>query len=136
MTIVVDASVFVSAFAEVGDHSGWASEIIETEDLRCPTLVYAECAQGLRRVERIGDLSGMEAELALRGILVLDKVLYPFEPYADRIWELRHNLTCYDAWYVALAEDLGCPLLTLDRRIGRVGIIDCEVVTPPVTIQG
>ena len=78
----------------------------------------------------------MEAELALRGILVLDKVLYPFESYADRIWELRHNLTCYDAWYVALAEDLGCPLVTLDCRIGRVGTIDCEVITPPVTTQG
>ncbi len=130
MTIVVDASIFVSAFAEVGDYSGWASEIINSEDLHCPTLVYAECAQGLRRVERIGDLSSLEAELALREILELDKSLYPFEPYADRVWDLRHNLTCYDAWYVALAESLACPLVTLDLRISRAGGIQCEVIRP------
>lgn len=131
MTIVVDASVFVSAFTEGDAYSDWASEAIDSEDLRCPTLVYAECAQSLRRMERIGEVSGSQAEIALTEILTLDKSLYPFEPYADRIWELRHNLTCYDAWYVALAESLGCPLITLDRRISRAGGVECEVLTPP-----
>ena len=131
MTIVVDASAFVSAFSESDDYSGWTSETIDSEDLRCPTLVYAECAQSLRRMERIGEVSGLQAEIALMEILALDKSLYPFEPFAERVWELRHNLTCYDAWYVALAESLGCTLVTLDRRISRAGGVRCEVLTPP-----
>ena len=57
--------------------------------------------------------------------------LRPFAPSAQRVWELRHNLTCYDAWYVALAESLDCPLLTLDRRIARVNGLNCEVLTAP-----
>ena len=131
MTIVVDASVLVSSFAEVGDDSGWASKMVNTDDLRCPSLVYAECAQSLRRMERIGQISRLAARAALWDIVTTDKLLYGFEPFTERIWELRHNLTCYDAWYVALAESLDCPLVTLDRRIGRAAGVQCEVLTPP-----
>ena len=50
--------------------------------------------------------------------------------FADRIWALRSNLTSYDAWYVALTEALGCPLATLDRKLGRATGPVCEIVTP------
>lgn len=132
MTLVADASVLVAAVVDFGGYGRWATEIVRTEDqLDCPAFVDVECAHGLRRMEFTGEVPGFEAEIGLHQILAIDKSLHPFEPYADRIWELRHNLTCYDAWYVALAESLGCPLVTLDRRISRAGGIRCEVLTPP-----
>ncbi len=59
--------------------------------------------------------------------------LFPFAPFADRIWALRENLTSYDAWYVALAEALECPLATLDRRLSRAAGLRCEVLAPHST---
>jgi hypothetical protein len=55
----------------------------------------------------------------------------PYEVLAARIWQLRPNLTSYDAAYVALAAALGLPLLTLDQRIQRVPGVTCTVDTPP-----
>ena len=56
--------------------------------------------------------------------------LFPFVPLAERIWALRGNLTIYDAWCVALAEALDCPLATLDRKLSRAQGPACEVITP------
>ena len=57
--------------------------------------------------------------------------LFPFAPFAERIWALRGNLTGYDAWYVALAEALDCPMVTLDRRLSRANGPTCDIITPP-----
>lgn len=64
-------------------------------------------------------------------LLRLDIDLYPFSPFAERVWELRANVTSYDAWYVALAGALDSPLFTLDRRISRASGPSCPVITPP-----
>ena len=74
----------------------------------------------------------MEATAAQRDLLRLNVRLYRFAPFAGRVWELRENLTVYDAWYVALAEVLEWPLVTLDRRLGRATGPLCKVVVPPV----
>jgi predicted nucleic acid-binding protein len=58
--------------------------------------------------------------------------LYPFAPLAVRIWEMRDDVRCYDAWYVALAELLDAPVVTLDRRLARSAGPRCEFRTPPV----
>lgn len=60
----------------------------------------------------------------------LDLQLFPFAPFAERVWALRHNLTCYDAWYVAVAEAMGCPLVTLDRRLSLAPGPTCRIVVP------
>ena len=130
MILVADASVLVAAVADSGGNGAWATEITRGETLRCPVLIYVECANGLRRMERVGDLSVIEARDALQDILNFELELCSFEPFAARIWELRHNLSCYDAWYVALAESLDCPLVTLDRRIGRADVVECSVMVP------
>ena len=66
--------------------------------------------------------------------------LFRFAPFADRVWELRHNITSYDATYIALAEWLGCPcqrlgdtfpVVTLDLRLSRASGPRCEILTPP-----
>jgi predicted nucleic acid-binding protein len=60
----------------------------------------------------------------------LEIELLPFAPFSDRIWELRHTVTSYDAWYVAVAENLAVPLATLDDRPARANGPKCEFRTP------
>ena len=60
----------------------------------------------------------------------LDIELFPFEPFASRIWELRHNVTSYDAWYVAIAEALNLPLATLDEPLSKSTEVTCKFLTP------
>ena len=62
--------------------------------------------------------------------MALELELHLFEPFSDRIWELRHNLTSYDAWYVALAESLDMPLATLDNRLAGTEGPKCRFLTP------
>jgi predicted nucleic acid-binding protein len=72
-----------------------------------------------------------DAIAAHEDLLELNLELFSFEPFAERIWELRHNLTSYDAWYVAVAEALGLPLATLDMRLAKAKGLTCEFLTPP-----
>ena len=60
----------------------------------------------------------------------LDIELLSFEPFANRIWELRHNVTSYDGWYVAVAEALRLPLATLDERLSKSSGAACEFLMP------
>jgi len=100
--------------------------------LAAPELALVETSNVLRRLELSGSVSRLEATAAHRDLLRLKLDVYPFAPFAERVWELRSNLTSYDAWYVAVAEALDWPLLTLDRRIGRAGAPRCEVLVPPL----
>ncbi|MXX92593.1 MAG: type II toxin-antitoxin system VapC family toxin [Chloroflexi bacterium] len=131
MTIVVDASVLVASLVDVRHEGLWARESTRRATLISPQLIYVESASGLRRMELAGEISNSVATSAMHDMFAVEIELRPFGPSAQRIWELRHNLTCYDAWYVALAESLNCPLLTLDRRIARVNGLNCEVLTAP-----
>lgn len=136
MTVVVDASVLAAAAAHVGTDGSWSEAAIaeaarEGRTLAGPQIALAEASNVLRRLELSERLESSKAGLARRRLLALDIELSPFEPLADRIWELRHNLTIYDGWYVALAEALSCPLLTLDRRLGRAVGPTCRIITPP-----
>ena len=94
-----------------------------------------EAANILRRLEQRTDISRIEATTAHANLLRLEIELFPFAPFAERIWTLRGNLTSYDAWYVALAEALDCPLLTLDRRLSRAHGPICEIITPPRSLH-
>ena len=80
-------------------------------------------------------LSPPEAAGAHKGLLRLEMDLFPFAPFAERVWELRSNLTSYDAWYVALAEALDCPLVTLDRKLSRAIGPKCEIIAPPRSLS-
>jgi predicted nucleic acid-binding protein len=55
---------------------------------------------------------------------------FPFEPFASRIWELRHKVTSYDAWYLAIAEALELPLATLDEPLSKSNAATCKFLTP------
>ena len=131
MTAVVDSSVLVAALVDTGPEGAWAESVVDGGQLTCPELALAEASNILRRLELTGDLSRLEATVAHESLMRLDLGLFPFAPFAGRIWELRMNLTCYDAWYVALAEALDRPLATLDERLGCATGPTCEIIIPP-----
>ncbi len=131
MTVVVDASVLVAALVDSGRHGEWAESAIAEGSLAAPELVLAEACNVLRRLERAAAISRLEANSACGDLLRLEIELFPFAPFAGRVWALRSHLTSYDAWYVALAEALDCPLVTLDRRLGRSSGPRCEIIVPP-----
>lgn len=132
MTTVVDSSVLVAALVDSGPDGQWAESLLEAGSPAGPELVLAEATNVLRRLERAGEISRSDASSAHRGLLRLDLELFPFAPYAARIWALRANLTSYDAWYVALAEALDCRLVTLDRNLCRASGPTCEIACPPL----
>ena len=111
MTTVVDATVLVAALVDSGDDGSWAEMAIAEGGLASPELALVESANILRRLAQSGHLSSVEAAIAFRTLLRLDVELFPFMPFAERVWELGENLTSYDAWYVALAEAPRLPAL-------------------------
>lgn len=131
MTTVVDASVLVAALVDSGHESRWAESTLAAGDLVAPELALVETTNLLRRLELSGNLSRIEATMAHRDLLTLDMETYSFEPFAERVWDLRGNLTSYDAWYVALAEALNCPLATLDLKLTRAAAPVCDFLVPP-----
>ena len=131
MTVVTDASVLVAVLVDSGREGKWAESAVAEGSLAGPELALAEASNILRRLEQAGKISRLEANSAHRDLLRLDLELFPFAPFADRVWALRNNLTSYDAWYVALAEVLDCPLVTIDRKLSRASGPRCEILVPP-----
>ena len=84
----------------------------------------------LRRAVLAGDVSADSASLAHADLLELPLDLFAYEPFTDRVWELRNTVTAYDAWYVAIAESLDAPLATLDRRLRGSGSVRCRLMAP------
>ena len=119
MTLVVDASLVVAALVDSGADGRWAEPLLTSDSLAAPHLLLAEAANILRRSALAGAISAEQASLAHADLLDLRVELFPYAPFAARIWELRENVTCYDAWYVAIAEALSAPLATLDARLAK-----------------
>lgn len=134
--IVLDASVLVAVLVDSGHEGRWADAVVSEGTLAAPELALVEASNILRRLERSGEISHLEANSSHRDLLRLDLALFPFAPFAERAWTLRRNLTACDAWYVALAEALGCPLATLDQQLSRaVGSI-CKIIGPSGAVMG
>ncbi len=130
MSAVVDASVLVAALTDDGPAGRWAEEVLGAGELVAPHLAQVEATNILRRLELGGRLSRLEAGAAARDLLLLDLELVPFAPFAQRVWELRANVTSYDAWYVAVAEELDMPLATLDRSLAAASGPRCRFLLP------
>jgi predicted nucleic acid-binding protein len=130
VTLVVDASVVVAALVDGGPDGAWAEEVLLRDHLAAPHLLPVEVANMLRRATLAGHLSADTASLAHADLLALPLELFPYEPFAPRVWDLRTTVTSYDAWYVALAETLSAPLATLDERLAKAPGPTCEFVLP------
>lgn len=131
MTIIVDASTVVAALVDGGPDGKWAEELLANEVLAAPHLMPVEVANVLRRAMLAGDVSADVASQAHGDLLDLRVELFTYEPFAERVWELRNTITASDAWYVALAESVDAPLATLDRRLSRTPGPRCRFQIPP-----
>lgn len=130
MPVVVDASVIVSALVKTGAEAVWSERVLVSHSLIAPNLVEVEVANILRRLRAAGRLSVDEADQSFRDLTSLKLELQPFAPFAERIWQLKNNVTCYDAWYVAVAEAFHLPIATLDLRLVGASGVHCEFLTP------
>jgi predicted nucleic acid-binding protein len=89
-----------------------------------------EVCQVLRRRVAGGVISATSANAGVTGLLELQADLHPFEPFAERVWELRDTVSAYDAWYVAVAEALDEPFATLDAKLARAPGPRCSFLLP------
>ena len=131
--IVVDASVLVYALADDHDDGRRArARLAQGGDLVAPDLVDVETVAVLRRRWLAGDLTARRFSAAVDDLEDLDLARFPTLPLMRRAYELRANLTSYDAAYVALAEQLDCTFVTADTRLTRASSIHCvvELVDP------
>ena len=125
--IVIDASVLAPALADDGADGDRARERLRGESLAAPELVDLEVASVLRRASREGRLDERRARQALEDLARIPLGRASHRPLLGRVWELRENLTTYDAAYVAVAEALEVPLLTADQRLRRAPGTRCEI---------
>lgn len=126
---VLDASALVELLLETPTGRAVAARIADpAEGLHVPHLADVEVTQALRRYVREREIDAEDAAIALDDLRALDLQRHAHEPLLDRVWELRDNLTAYDAVYVALADVLDGVLLTCDRRLSRAPGLSSRVV--------
>lgn len=126
--IVVDASVTANALADDGADGDLARRrLIVAAELAAPDLVDVEIVSVLRRRWQAGDLTARRFSAAVDDLADLAIVRLPTLPLMRRAYELRENVTPYDAAYVALAEHLDTTLLTADARLARAPGLRCPV---------
>jgi predicted nucleic acid-binding protein len=125
--IVVDASAAVAALLNAGP----ARQALSEQQLHAPHLIDTEVASGLRRKVTAKEIPADAGWDALDTLRRLGMTRYSGFSLLDRVWELRENLSAYDATYVALAERLACGLLTADARLSRAPGIRCPVTVLP-----
>ncbi|KHL18916.1 putative nucleic acid-binding protein [Mumia flava] len=125
--LVVDASVLAPALADDGPHGDVARSRLRGQQLSAPGLIDLAVVKVVRRRWRAGDIDARRAGLALDDLAAMPIERAHHVSLLARAWELRDNLTPYDAAYVALAEVLEVPLLTADARLARSPGLRCGV---------
>lgn len=128
--VVCDASALVALLLDDGADGRWAARALTGVALAAPSLVTFEAGNIIRRHELAGLVGADSAAQAHADLLDLTIEAWPYELLAARAWQLRANLSIYDAAYVALAELLDAALITLDERLTRAPGIRCTVATP------
>jgi predicted nucleic acid-binding protein len=125
--IVSDASVIAPALGDDGADGDRARARLAGEQIAVPALVDLEVTSVLRRAVLSGGMDDRRAAQALADLVALPLRRAWHTPLLPRVWELRANLTPYDAAYVALAEALKSPLITADARLARAAGPRCEI---------
>jgi predicted nucleic acid-binding protein len=130
VTVVVDASAVVVALVDDGPDGEWARAAMDREALAVPGHLFVEASSALRRGVLGGRIGRDVAALAHQELVDMRLTTFPFDLLAARVWALHPNVTAYDAAYVALAEELDVPLVTLDRRLSRADGPTCAFLLP------
>jgi len=118
--IVLDASTVLEVLLRTPAAAPLEERLFDpAQTLHVPHLIDIEVAQVLRRYATSGEADLERCRMALTDLMDLPLTRYPHDFLLPRVWELRNNLTAYDAVYVALAEALDAPLLTRDQRLSN-----------------
>lgn len=125
--IVVDAGVLATALADDGDDGRRVRARLAGEDLAAPAMIDLEVTSVVRKALLAKLLTEERAALALADLIELPMERVPHTGLLRRVWELRHNVSPYDAAYVALAEILSAPLLTGDGRLAAASGTRCRI---------
>jgi len=126
--IVVDASAVIELLLNSRAATRVAERLFAPgESLHAPHLLDVEVVQVLRRYATAGEFDGARSDEALTALADFTLTRYPHQPLLPRMWELRHNVTAYDAAYVALAEALAAPLVTRDTRLASAAGHGAEI---------
>ena len=115
--IVLDASVLANVVGDDGTDGDRAREVLRGQELSVPDLVDVEVVSVLRRRWLAKTLTARRFAVAVDDLGALPADRYPVLPFMPRAYELRANVSAYEATYVALAEQLGCALVTVERRL-------------------
>ncbi|UZN03088.1 type II toxin-antitoxin system VapC family toxin [Cellulomonas sp. S1-8] len=127
--LVVDASAVLATLIDPGDRGEQAAAHLAGAQLAAPDLLGYEVLNVLRRRRASGHLTPHQATLAVRTWSELPVDLWPLASIQPAVWRLAHNLSAYDAAYVALATHLDAPLLTGDHRLAAAPGVTCDVLT-------
>jgi predicted nucleic acid-binding protein len=125
--IVIDASVLSTALIDDEAHGKLARTMLAGEELAAPAIVDLEVTSVIGKRLRAGLVTEHRAALAMSDLIAIPIQRVPHIGLLQRIWELRHNVTPYDAAYVALAELMSATLLTSDIRLSKAPEIDCSI---------
>jgi predicted nucleic acid-binding protein len=125
--LVVDTSAILDAIAAQEPAPGLVARLSDDGDLHAPHLIDVEILHALRGMTMRGEITDDRATDARTDFADTALLRYPHEPLSDRVWELRHNLSAYDAAFIALAEALAVPLITCDARLASSRGHDADI---------
>jgi predicted nucleic acid-binding protein len=127
MSAVIDSSAVIELLKTAQSSEILRHPSVDGHDLNAPHLIDAEVLNSLRKmaIRRVATVSRIDQMLT--DYVGIDIERHQHGPLLDRVWLLRHNVTPYDALYVALAEELELPLITADLRLARAAAKYCEV---------
>ena len=125
--IVLDASAGVSALLR----DRRARQLVATESVHVPHLIDIEVISALRRAVAAGNLANHDAHRAIEVWTRLGFIRYAAAPLLERVWGLQASLSAYNAVYVALAENLGCELVTADGTLAGANGMRCSITVVP-----
>jgi predicted nucleic acid-binding protein len=128
MPVVLDASALVELLLQ-SDRAPAVLQVIGDTELVAPDVINPEVLSTLRRLERVGTLPADRARQAVDDLRVAKVQRFPTLPLLPAVWGLRANVTAFDACYVALAEALGCTLVTADLRLSRAPKLGVPLIT-------
>jgi predicted nucleic acid-binding protein len=129
-SFVCDASAIAALLLDSGPDGQWVTQTVESSEIAAPALITYETANVIRKHELAGQISPDQSAQAHADLLDLAIELWPYDLLAARAWELRMNLSIYDATYVALAEITNLTLITLDKRLAKAPGTKCRISTP------
>jgi predicted nucleic acid-binding protein len=126
--IVIDASALLDVLLRTPTAPAIEDRLFESrQTLHAPHLIDVEVAQVVRHYATSGEIDSARGQTILADLADMPMQRYPHGFLLPRVWDLRNNLSAYDAVYVALAEALDAPLLTRDRRIAVAAIHHAKI---------